>query len=86
MVCFELAVEASAGHPMNPSEYYNLAAAYALWGEKREALKNLSLAVEKGFQDLEFLENDRDIDSLRATEEYKTLLDRLRSKEGRGRS
>jgi hypothetical protein len=77
VLCFELAVKSSAGHPMNPGEYCNLAAAYALWGKKKDALKNLGLAVEKGFQDLEFLENDRDFDTLRGTEEYKALLDRL---------
>lgn len=80
VLCFELAAKASVGHPMNPGELYNLAAAYALWGKSKDALKNLALAVEKGFDDLEFLENDRDFDSLRGREEYKTLLARARSK------
>ena len=86
VLCFELSVKASAGHPMNPGELYNLAAAYALWGKTKDALKNLRLAVEKGFDDLEFLENDRDFDALRGREEYKTLLDRVRSKEEMRRS
>jgi tetratricopeptide (TPR) repeat protein len=80
VLCFELAVKSSAGHPMNPGEYYNLAAAYTLWGKTKDALKNLGLAVEKGFDDLEFLENDRDFDTLRGTEEYKTLVSRLNPK------
>ena len=79
-LCFELAMKSSAGHPMNPGEYYNLGSAYALWGKTKDALKNLRLAVEKGFDDLEFLENDRDLDSLRGTEEYKSLVNRLKSK------
>ncbi len=82
VVCFELAVESSLGHPMNPGEYYNLAAAYALWGKTKEALKNLKLAAEKGFDNLELLENDRGMDSLRGTEEYKKLVGRLKSKTG----
>ncbi len=80
VICFELAVKSSAGHPMNPGEYYNLAAAYALWGKTKDALKNLRLAVEKGFDDLNFLEDDRDLDSLRGTEEYKDLVNQIRSK------
>lgn len=80
VICFELAVKSSAGHPMNPAEYYNLAAAYALWGKTKDALKNLRRAVEKGFDDLNFLEDDRDLDSLRGTEDYKSLVNRLKSK------
>jgi dienelactone hydrolase len=79
VVCFELAVESSVRHPMNPGEYYNLAAAYALWGKTKDALKNLKLAAEKGFDNLELLENDRDMDSLRRTAEYKNLVERLKS-------
>ncbi|MBN2408104.1 MAG: hypothetical protein JXE07_00080 [Candidatus Aminicenantes bacterium] len=84
VVCFELAVKSSIGHPMNPGEHYNLAVAYTLWGKTKDALKNLRLAVDKGFADLEFLENDRDLDALRSAEEYKTLLDRIRSKKDEG--
>jgi tetratricopeptide (TPR) repeat protein len=80
VLCFELAVKSSAEHPMNPGEYYNLAAAYVLWGKMKDALKYLGLAVEKGFDDLEFLENDRDFDTLRATEGYRGLISRLKSK------
>ncbi len=80
VICFELAVKSSAGHPMNPAEYYNLATAYALWGKTKDALKNLRRAVEKGYDDLDFLEDDRDLDSLRGTEEYKSLVNRLKSK------
>ncbi len=79
VLCFELAVKSSTGHPMNPGEYYNLAAAYVLWGKTKDALKYLGLAVEKGFDDLEFLENDRDFDALRGTEGYQGLVNRLKS-------
>ncbi len=80
VLCFELAVKASAGHPMNPGELYNLAAACALWGKSKDALKNLALAVEKGFDDAKFLENDRDFDSLRETSGFKDLVSRISSK------
>ncbi|MGB7295491.1 MAG: hypothetical protein WBC70_07865 [Candidatus Aminicenantales bacterium] len=86
VVCFELAVKSSAGHPMNAGEHYNLAAAYALWGKTKDALANLRLAVEKGFEDLEFLEGDRDLGSLRGAEEYKALVSRLKSKRDQARS
>lgn len=77
---FELAARASVGHPMNPGEYYNLACAYALSGEDKAALKALRLAVEKGFDDIELLESDKDLDSLRGTREFVAIVEELKSR------
>jgi len=79
-LCFELAAKASAGHPMNPGEYYNLACAYAIWGKEKDALKSLRLAVEKGFDDLALLESDKDLDSLRATQQYAIIVEELKAR------
>jgi len=79
-LCFELAAKASAGHPMNPGEYYNLACAYAIWGKEKDALKSLRLAVEKGFDDLELLESDKDLESLRATQHYAVIVEELKAR------
>ena len=80
VMLFELATRASAGHPMNPGEFYNLACAYAVSGEAKDALKALRLAVEKGFDDLELLGNDKDLDSIRSSPQFVSLLEELRAR------
>ena len=79
-LCFELAAKASAGHPMNPGEYFNLACAFAIWGKEKDALKSLRLAVEKGVDDLGLLESDKDLDSLRATPQYAAIVEELKAR------
>ena len=74
VLMFELAARASAGHPMNPGEFYNLACAYAVSGKAKEALKALRTAVDRGFDDLELLENDRDLDSIRSSPQFASFL------------
>jgi dienelactone hydrolase len=80
VLMFELATRASAGHPMNPGEFYNLACAYAVSGKAKDALKALRTAVEKGFDDIERLESEKDLDSVRNSPLFKSLLDELRSR------
>jgi phospholipase/carboxylesterase len=53
---------------------YNLAALNALLGNKNEALKWLDKAIDKGFIDLEIINNDPDIDTLRTEPKFKELL------------
>jgi len=77
---FELAARASAGHPMNPGEFYNLACAYAVSGKGKDALKALRLAVDKGFDDLGLLESDKDLDSIRSTPQFRSLMEELRAR------
>jgi tetratricopeptide (TPR) repeat protein len=80
VLMFELAVRASAGHPMNPGEFYNLACAYAVSGKGKDALKALRQAVEKGFDDLGLLESDKDLDSIRGAPEFKSLVEELKAR------
>ncbi len=80
VMMFELATRASLGHPMNPGEFYNLACAYALSGEVKDALKALRQAVEKGFDDIELLESDKDLDSVRITPQFKPLVEELKAR------
>ncbi len=77
---FELAARASAGHPMNAGEFYNLACAYAVSGKGKDALKALRLAVDKGFDDLGLLESDKDLDSIRDTPQFKSLVEELKAR------
>jgi ketosteroid isomerase-like protein len=59
-------------------DFYNLACAFALSGEKEKALDNLDKAVNAGFTDRQQYETDSDLDSLRETERFKELLKKLR--------
>lgn len=77
---FELGARASVGHPMNPGEYYNLACACAVSGKGKDALKVLRLAVEKGFDDIELLESNKDLDSLRGMREFAAIVEELKSR------
>ncbi|MCI0663833.1 MAG: hypothetical protein L0220_22455 [Acidobacteria bacterium] len=60
-----------------PLDFYNLACAFALTGEKEKALDNLEKAINGGFTDRQQYENDSDLNSLRENERFKELLKRL---------
>jgi tetratricopeptide (TPR) repeat protein len=56
---------------------YNVACVYALGGKQDDALSALEKAVQNGFGHREWLENDTDLDSLRETPRFRTLLQRM---------
>ena len=59
-------------------DFYNLACALALSGEREKALDNLEKAINAGFTDRQQYETDSDLDSLRETGRFKELLKTLR--------
>jgi len=59
-------------------DFYNLACAFALSGEKEKALDSLEKAINAGFTDRQQYVTDSDLDSLRETERFKDLMKRLR--------
>ncbi|HEV2084734.1 MAG TPA: protein kinase [Gemmatimonadales bacterium] len=63
--------------PEDPSVLYNVACVYALGGETEDALTCLDKAVRNGFGHREWLENDSDLDSLRAESRFEALLKKL---------
>jgi ketosteroid isomerase-like protein len=71
----EQAIKVGGGAPL---DFYNLACAFALSGEKDKALDNLEKSINAGFTDRQQYEADSDLDSLRETERFKELLKRLR--------
>lgn len=54
--------------------FYNLACVCARMGDKDAALGHLRTALEQGFGSKEWIEIDRDLDSLRDSREYQELL------------
>jgi tetratricopeptide (TPR) repeat protein len=53
---------------------YNLACSLAVSGHRREAIVALREALEQGYDDFEYLENDGDLDSLRDDPSYVALM------------
>ena len=73
--CFEIAAQAA---PLNPYIWYDLARTQALNNQKRDALKSLQSAVEKGFNDAARLEDDYAFEGFRSAADYQRTLAHLR--------
>jgi serine/threonine protein kinase/tetratricopeptide (TPR) repeat protein len=73
----EWAGRALAMDPEEPLTLYNVACVYALLGETDRALGCLENAVKRGFSHRAWIENDSDLESLRAQPRYQALLQAL---------
>ena len=58
----------------NPVVWYNLACVRAHLGQKNDAIKALTSALELGFKNSELMANDTDLDPLRNRDDFKALL------------
>ena len=74
-----LAADAEA-MPDNWRLLYNLACAYALKGDKRGAIETLNKAVQKGFANVEELERNDQLDSIREEAGFKKIVEGLKQK------
>ena len=67
---------------INPEDasnaHYNLACCYSLLGNVSKALKSLGKAIDLGFDDIEHLESDSDLNGLRDEADYKKLINKLK--------
>lgn len=59
--------------PEQPVLHYNMACIEALSGNIESALNYLSASVDLGFNDIEHLNQDRDLDNLRSESQFKRL-------------
>jgi predicted esterase len=66
----------------SPFVWYNLACAEARLGDGKRAMAALEAAVEKGFDDAEYIRGDADLESLRGRDEFRRLLERLDASSG----
>ena len=57
--------------------HYNLGCSLALMGYTKEAVDALRKALSRGYNDIDYLESDRDLDSIRNEPEYRELLREL---------
>lgn len=60
--------------------YYNKACVYSLMNKKTEAVDFLKKALDAGFNRFHHIETDWDLDNIRDTEEYKSLLKEYKEK------
>jgi hypothetical protein len=78
---FEIAARAGIQSHRRLYSYYGLACAYSLIKNSKQALKNLKLAVENGFNDIDSLEQDKRLKFIRKTPEFQKILETLEKKQ-----
>lgn len=66
--------------PHDPTAHYNLACRYALLQQAELALATLRKAVELGYRDFRFMEQDRDLDSIRTDPRFRQILREYRNR------
>lgn len=66
--------------PDDPTAHYNLACRYALLKQPDLALVTLRKAVELGYRDFRYMEEDHDLDSIRKDPRFRKLLREYRTK------
>lgn len=65
--------------PRNPTAHYNLACSLALSAEPDAAFGALDKAIELGYDDADYLEQDPDLEDLRGDPRFPAVVARLRS-------
>ena len=64
--------------PCDPIARYNLACSYSLLGKIKLSLAALGKSIELGYDDVQYIEDDADLDRLRDEEGYKILVNKLK--------
>jgi tetratricopeptide (TPR) repeat protein len=72
--------------PSDPFILYNLSCSYALLNQEQKALDALKRALDFGYEDLDWMEEDPDLAALRKVEGYKKLVRSYFSETGNGES
>jgi tetratricopeptide (TPR) repeat protein len=64
--------------PSNATAHYNLACSLALVKRKAAALRSLRQAIELGYRDFDWMQQDPDLDLLKNHPDFLTLLEQLK--------
>lgn len=64
--------------PENPTAHYNLACSLALCRKRPDALRSLRKALALGYDDLDWMQQDPDLDILKNDPEFLQLLRQLK--------
>ena len=68
--------------PDDAELYYSISGVYGRMGKTEQALDNLRIAFEKGYNSFSFIEQDDDLAVLRDNPQYKALIQRYKEKLG----
>ena len=66
--------------PADPTAHYNLACRYALLNQRDLAIVTLRRAIELGYRDFRYIDEDSDLDSVRKDPRFRKLMKEYRSK------
>ncbi len=66
--------------PEDPTILYNLACSYSLVHAMDKAFSAMKLAIDSGYDDLSYLEHDRDLANLLKEERFQNFLSELKDK------
>lgn len=66
--------------PQNATAHYNLACSLALSRRRAAAIRSLKQAVDLGYQDYDWMSQDPDLEGLKNSPEFKSLLRQLQPK------
>ena len=64
--------------PRNATAHYNLACSLALLKRKAAALRSLHQAVQLGYTDFDWMQQDPDLDALKESPGFHSLLEQLK--------
>lgn len=64
--------------PQNATAHYNLACSLALVKRKTDALRALRQAIELGYRDFDWMQQDPDLDVLKKLPGFQALLEQLK--------
>ena len=64
--------------PANATAHYNLACSLALSRRKSDALRSLRNAIDLGYRDFDWMQQDPDLEGLKAHPAFLALLDQLK--------
>jgi hypothetical protein len=64
--------------PKNATAHYNLACSLALCKRKNDAVKSLQRAVDLGYDDLDWMTQDPDLDVLKDLPTFQKLMEQLK--------
>ena len=64
--------------PENPTAHYNLACSLALCRKRPDALRSLRKALSLGYDDLDWMQQDPDLEILKEDPEFQQLLRQLK--------
>jgi len=60
--------------PDNASVYYNIACMYSIQNKTKESMDSLKMAIEKGYDNWDYLKTDKDLKNIRSSLYYKELM------------